>query len=298
VAEETHDHLVIPTSACTHQAFVGGLRTSGGTTDAAHQEAVQSPDPPGRVHLPPAAVLAMLPSATPAPQQAPPLPKGLLGPVIALWEEALPPEVLSATGASLAMPSEVNREPFIRGCEKFVKVLDTLGGNMGSYLQKDVVALKESTANPAEVGYRAWIITELPVHGPSFKSYVDKSAFMGNLWIGWTLEFFVEFLAEMQHSGKEPLTSARNAYQKTLCLHHSMMQRSMFNGALLQLPERGEMYECLRGENVASPADIERELGAFVRVGRPLVKFCLTLNSELDQMVQAERRKIQSRRGR
>mmetsp|Transcript_11917 Transcript_11917/g.23136 ORF Transcript_11917/g.23136 Transcript_11917/m.23136 type:complete len:537 (-) Transcript_11917:42-1652(-) len=312
VAEESEHHLEIPTSTSAHPGFAaaphiaavpttpaaarqGGTAKLPATVDPVHQEAFRS-HPLGQGRLLPAAVPATPPASIPRPPsvQAPstPLPSGMLGPVIALWEEALPPEVASGTG-TLTMPSEVTKEPFIRGLDIFSKVLDKLEGGkqMGDGLRGNITKLKESKANPAEEGYRAWIITELPVHGVNgFKEYVDKSAFMANLWIGLSLEFFVEFLA-LVHSGEDTRKSSETAYKKTLYKQHNFFQRQLFNGAMSAMPKRSECLRRLQGESDAGQADIERELGAFVRVGRPLVKFSRTLNDELDKMLQDERRR-------
>merc|ERR1712060_578627 len=61
--------------------------------------------------------------------------------------------------------------------------------------------LRRSKADANLTGYKEWLLSELPVHGPSYKEYVDDSAWMANLWIGWTLEFFVEMFAKL-HGGR------------------------------------------------------------------------------------------------
>jgi len=92
---------------------------------------------------------------------------------------------------------DVDREHLMRGFEELIVLLDAISeGRIGCYLTDNVHKLRTSQASAAETSYRPWLISELPVHAAAgYKGYVDKSAWMANLWNSWTLEFFVEFFA-------------------------------------------------------------------------------------------------------
>lgn len=200
-------------------------------------------------------------------------------PIVAKFELAV-----SGEAAELA---EASREPFISGLEALVQALDKMGGNMGSYLQTNITKLRNSKADASKTGYKEWLLSELPVHGATgYKGYVDDSAWMGNLWMAWTLEFFVEFFA-LLHKGKDTKSSVDGAYRKSLYNHHNFFQRTTFTAAVTQIPAREQLCKSLQG--VASDAEVQRHMGDFVALGRRLVKFSLQMNETLDKRMQAER---------
>merc|ERR1719401_1723904 len=130
---------------------------------------------------------------------------------------------------------------------------------MGSHIEGNVQKLRKSKADPNKEGYRDWLLSELPVHeATGYKEYVDESAWMANLWIGWTLEFFVEFFAAL-HDGKDTKQSVDLAYKNTLYNHHNFFQRTAFMTAVRQLPSRDDIFAKLKGPG--SPADVQRDLG-------------------------------------
>lgn len=218
-------------------------------------------------------------AASPAP--LPPRRAGLLGPTVRNFEQAL-------AGSGAEPPSEVRRAPLLDGLEAYASALDAMGGNMGSYLVANTKKLRASKADPAEEGYRAWALSELPVHERNgYKGYVDDSAWMANLWVGRTLEFFVELFAQLS-GGAESGAAAEAAYRQTLQNHHSWPQRAAFTMAIKQLPGRQQILARLQGG--AEPGDAERDISEFVALGRPIASFCLQLNEELDTRLQAERR--------
>merc|ERR1719235_43546 len=110
---------------------------------------------------------------------------------------------------------------------------------------------------------------------------------MANLWIGRILEFFVEMFALIEE-GKETKTSFDESYKQTLSKHHNMLQRGGFTQAKYQLPNREQILESLRGDAGTSiaQADILKQLADFVAIGRPVFRFCLKMNDDLDQRLQ------------
>merc|ERR1719221_693727 len=114
---------------------------------------------------------------------------------------------------------------------------------MGDHLLSNTEKLRRSKASKGESSYGPWLLSELPVHAANgYKGYVDDSAWMANLWIGWSMEFFVEMFAEI-HEGQETKAAVDAAYRKTLCNHHNFFQRAAFNTAVKSLPPRDKMME-------------------------------------------------------
>uniref|UniRef100_A0A7S3SRW2 Glycolipid transfer protein domain-containing protein n=1 Tax=Strombidinopsis acuminata TaxID=141414 RepID=A0A7S3SRW2_9SPIT len=160
---------------------------------------------------------------------------------------------------------------------------------MGSYLLLNTKKLRASKASPEIPNYRAWCLSELPVHAATgYKSYVDDSAWMANLWLGWTMEFFVEMFA-LLHEGRDTKASVEIAYKQTLEQHHNFFQRTAFQQAVKQLPVRQKMIAALQGSSAKS-LDVVRDMGDFVAFGRPIVRFCLQLNEELSSRMTEERK--------
>jgi len=206
----------------------------------------------------------------------------LLWPVVERFESAIGPA--GAAGEA----KEVQREPFVDGLQEYATLLDKMGGSMGSYLETNIKKLRNSKADKGKQGYRDWLLSELPVHeAKGYREYVDDSAWMANLWLGWTLEFFVEFFALLSE-GKETKQSADAAYRSTLYAHHNFFQRNAFMAAVGRLPKREDLLASFKG--AASLRDTERDLASFVALGRPIVKFCLRTNDMLDKRLQEERK--------
>lgn len=206
----------------------------------------------------------------------------LLGPVVQLLEAA------SLPGGTTKLAADCRRGPFIEGVEVYAKVLDRLGGSMGSYLEANTKKLRNSKATCMDESYRAWLLSEVPMHvAKGYSGYIDDSAFMGNLWIGWLLEFFVEFFALLDQ-GKETRESAETAYKQTLREHHNWIQSTGFNQAVKRLPARKQLFKELQGE-AASIADVERDVGKFVALARPLVALSLKVNDEIGKRIIQEK---------
>ncbi|CAK0846680.1 unnamed protein product [Prorocentrum cordatum] len=261
-----------------------GVTCSGGGGCPSAAPAAPPAAPSATLAAAPAAPAAAAGAATdnPAPP-APPAPRkaGLLGPTVRNFERAL-------EGRGAGTPREVRRAPLLDGLEAYASALDAMGGNMGAYLVANTKKLRASKADPGEGGYRAWALSELPVHERNgYKGYVDDSAWMANLWVGRMLEFFVELFAQLS-GGAETGTAAEVAYRQTLQNHHSFLQRAAFTQAIKQLPDRRHILARLKGG--AELCDAERDISEFVALGRPIAGFCLRLNEELDARLQAERR--------
>lgn len=180
---------------------------------------------------------------------------------------------------------EVQRTPFVEGLDALADALDKVGGNMGSYLKANTTKLRKSKAASSEESYHEWLLTELPTHAvTNFKDYADDSAWMANLWIGWTLEFFVVWFALLQ-DGKDMKTSFDMAYKQTLQHHHSFFQRTAFTSAARRLPSRENFFRVLGDE-----PDVARDVANFVAIGGPIVRFCSRINDEVSSLLQEERR--------
>lgn len=231
----------------------------------------------GSYHFPPAA-------ATPGVARAPVFTPGPVGEVTCLFEQALSPFGQDQTEAI-----HLNRTPFFQGVDKFAALLDSLGGRMGSYLTSNMAKFRNSKATPSEENFETWMVSELPTHGPSYKGFVDNSAWMANLWIGWTLEFFVEMLALLAE-GSETRASVNTAYNNTLYNHHNFIQRTLFNQAIKAMPARAEILEKLRSP-APDGADAVEELLGFVRVARPIYRYCLEVNTRVCDLMAETRKK-------
>jgi len=221
-------------------------------------------------------------SSNPTSQQEKSLPRasGILGLVIHGFRVAT---VLGPAGDV----TEVHRSPFIDSLEICAGALDKMGASMGNCLRTNTKKLRASKADAAEASYRSWLLSELPVHATTgFKNYADASAWMANLWIGWSLEFVVEMFALLQ-KGDEAKTAFEKAYRRTLSTHHNFFQRTAFNTAVRGIPSRKAVFEQLRGDSEVSC--VLEDMAAFLALGRPLVKFCLQVNVELETRMQAAR---------
>lgn len=213
--------------------------------------------------------------------------ESLLAPIVVRFQAAVgsPGAKLSAQGEL----TEAAKEPFISGLEALAVSLDKLPGNMGSYLVGNIKKLRASKADSSICGYREWLLSELPVHAATgYKGYVDDSAWMGNLWIGWQMEFFVEFFGCLVEEQKDTKAAVDSAYKKSLYNHHNYLQRMTFTAAVTQIPRREKVMQLLKG--TGTPEETEQDMKEFVKFGRSLVRFCLNTNTELDQRMQAERK--------
>jgi len=189
-------------------------------------------------------------------------------------------EFEAAVRGSKTIVRDIDRAAFVNGLEEYARILDRIVAGMGSYLATNIKKLQNSKADSDQAGYRDWLITELPLHkATGYREYVDDSAWMANLWIGWALEFCVEMFAEIQ-SGKGTTQSVEQAYHRTLHGHHNFFQRAAFVALVKKLPCREQLLELLSGSGGAS--DVLRDMEHLVASGRLLVKFCLQVNDELD----------------
>jgi len=220
-------------------------------------------------------------------------------PVIVAQKSGKMAPVLQALEAAVKLDgfgraSEVMKDPLIDGLEAYAVVLECISGKLGASFVSNSKKLRSSKASPSEKSYRPWLLSELHVHKANgYKGYVDDSAWMGNLWIGWTLEFFVEMFALLK-DGSETKPSVDAAYSKTLYNHHGFVQRTAFQAAVKNLPTQRGIIQKLSGD--ASESDVLRELDMFVKFGRPLAKFCIDVNQELDNRMKEEQKVYSGRR--
>mmetsp|Transcript_59914 Transcript_59914/g.129924 ORF Transcript_59914/g.129924 Transcript_59914/m.129924 type:complete len:342 (-) Transcript_59914:78-1103(-) len=258
--------------------------SAAGSATGLHPQApaaAETPEAPvGRVGSTASAASAA-PAAPATPGQQPQTAGGLLDPVVSNFQSAL------VTGSDAA-GTKLRKVPFFEGLENFAVVLDQLGGSMGSYLLTNTQKLRKSKASKSEEDYREWLLSELPTHAANgYKGYVDNSAWMANLWIGWTMEFFVEFFALLEAS-RDTKKSVDTAYNKTLYNHHHFHERMLFKQAVKALPEYDQLLRRLAGKG--SPQEAASALSAFVTLGRPVYGYCLKMNEELAKLMEAKRK--------
>lgn len=262
---DTCDLAEIPTSPCSQTDNTAAPETMAPLSSSATDVDVSASSPP---------------TAPPVSAHTSLIGSSILGPVVQSFQAALEldkdGEVVHAT-----------RESLIQGFEGYCKVLDKVG-NIGNYLATNTKKLRESKATASETDYEAWMLSELPVHAATkYKEFVDQSAWMGHLWIAWTLEFFVEMFANLS-KGLETVASIDSAYTKTLYAHHNFLQRSAFKAAVKKMPARSKFYTALQGQG--APDDVVRDMMAFVAIGRPLVRYLFKISDVVDKRLQAERK--------
>jgi len=182
------------------------------------------------------------------------------------------------------------KTPLLLGSDGMVDVLNALSKGLGDYLKADLEKVRKSKAPELKDGddYKQWLIGEMPVHAATrYRGYVDDSAFMGQLWVGRQLEFWVEVFAGLK-AGKGTKEAADAAYKGTLKKHHGMMQVAAFTGALKGLPDRKALMAALQGE--AEESDLAADLEDFVSLGRPIAKYMLVLDKEIDGLRAQEQK--------
>lgn len=183
------------------------------------------------------------------------------------------------------------KTPLLLGSDGMVDVLNALSQGIGDYLKADLEKVRKSKAPELKDGgddYKQWLLGEMPVHAATrYRGYVDDSAFMGQLWVGRQLEFWVEVFAGLK-AGKGTKEAADAAYKGTLKKHHGMMQVAAFTGALKGLPDRQALMGVLQGE--AEDADFAADLEDLVSLGRPIAKYMLALDKEIDGLRAQEQK--------
>jgi len=212
----------------------------------------------------------------------PPGNKSLMGPLNIIFSEALS---LGSDGQVVSM----KRSGFVKGMENLTALLDQLSGGMGSYIENNVKKLLNSKASASEEDYQAWMRSELPVHAAAgYKGYVDDSAWMANLWIWWTLEFFVEMFAGVVESTSSMKVCADEAFKKTLYNHQNFFQRTAFTTAMKALPDRNALIAKFQGDE--TPDDVLLDIATFVSLGRPLCSYLGEINGQVDNLLQSEKK--------
>mmetsp|Transcript_5919 Transcript_5919/g.17123 ORF Transcript_5919/g.17123 Transcript_5919/m.17123 type:complete len:350 (+) Transcript_5919:109-1158(+) len=221
----------------------------------------------------------------PSTPQASPRRPSLLTPALLGLEAAVAGHVDVASGRVL----ELDRVPLIEGLVAYAQALDALGGGMGGFLQTNIDKLRKSKADASLIGFREWMLSELPVHAANgYRGYVDDSAWMANLWVWWTMEFFVEFFAQL-YGGLDTKPGADVAYKRTLYNHHNFIQRAAFSSAVGRLPSRQNLLQAIRGDGGAEGPDVLADMSKFVEAGRLVVLFLGQVNSDCDALMKEAR---------
>jgi hypothetical protein len=218
-----------------------------------------------------------------APQEDPPGNKSLVGPSNRSLSEALS---LGSDGRLVSL----NRRGFLEFMDSTTALLDLVsGGSIGSYLQPNIKKMRNSKASASEDNYRAWMLSELPVHAAAgYKGYVDNSAWMANIWTWWTLEFFIELFAGIVESTSSMKVLAAEVHNRTLYNHQNFFQRTAFTTGMKQLPDRNGLLGKLHGEG--TPDDVLRDLATLVSLGRPLITYLGEVNGAVENLLQAEKK--------
>lgn len=161
---------------------------------------------------------------------------------------------------------------------------------MGTHILKNTEKLKKCSHSPGEQVYTKWVMAELHTEmnkKNGYKNYTDDSAFMANLWLAWTMEFFLLMFDLL--ITKETQPAASDAYQKTLKNHHNWFQQTAFTQAVKQLPPKPKLLSMLQGE--ASKTAVDQDLAEFVKTLRPVVQLCLQLQEKCDKAMADQRNK-------
>jgi len=179
--------------------------------------------------------------------------------------------------------------PFFAALEAFAKALAELHRSLPDSLCKNLAMLRRSKA-PKEIEYGCWLQGEVDVHKRHrFAHYAAESAWIGNLWLGRILEFFVEMFALLR-TGEETGACCSLAFKKTLHQHMNIVQRKGFGWAIASVPARAKLLQLLAG--AANVEDALRDLDMFVSLGQRVAKVCLQLNEALDSLRETRRREF------
>lgn len=202
---------------------------------------------------------------------------------------------LSAAAADVGSSGELRdlaRVPFLMAMEAFAVALGRINDKLPSYFLKNTRKLRRSRASTKSWSYRPWILSELPVHVQTTRcrGYADDSAWMANLWLGFTLDFFVEMLA-LLHEGADTKTSTSTAYRKTLYNNLGFVERQAFSVAIACMPAREDLLQRWEADG-AGAEEVTQDVGDLVGFARPIVIYCAKVNKELDQLRQAKAREL------
>lgn len=170
-----------------------------------------------------------------------------------------------------------DRDALIQSFEAFTAVLDKLGG-IGNFISSNTKKMKNAKGEASKTDYREWVLSELHVHAAkNYQDYADPSAGVASIWIGWTLEFFVELFANL-HKGLETLPSIDDAYKNTLMSHHNVFMRKAFMMGVKQKMQ--DVVQDLKGD---------RDVEEFVKIGRHVVAYLKQLHEDVYKRMRAER---------
>lgn len=166
----------------------------------------------------------------------------------------------------------LRRDLFIESLDRMAEALDNFPGGLGSHITVNAVKLRRAECDSSEEYYDPWIHSELPVHvAAGCKGYIDPSAWMANLWLGWIIEFlarFFLFLAEPWRAVADvddPKVSIRcfeAAYKETLSKHHGVVQRGIFLAGAKRMPSRDRCLALLGQTKGQVPASATVETGS------------------------------------
>mmetsp|Transcript_34145 Transcript_34145/g.77922 ORF Transcript_34145/g.77922 Transcript_34145/m.77922 type:complete len:411 (-) Transcript_34145:44-1276(-) len=212
---------------------------------------------------------------------------GLMWPANSLFEQAMSLTVAEVEAGMLPEANALKKAEFVSGLERLAIALDQVGGAMGSYFTTNTQKFRNAEARgfSEAIGYREWLLDEVDLHASKgFKEYVDESAWMGNLWTGWLLEFWTEVFVGL-HKGVETKRSVDEAYEKTLAKHHNLLQRMAFFAAVKTLPNRLVVFDRLSPKREIA----EAEIAALIVLIRVLARFCVDANAEIEALMSQRR---------
>jgi len=201
----------------------------------------------------------------------------VLAPAVCRFEDLLG-KCVAKNGKIVDAP----REEVIDALDCYAEVLNKVGGGMGWHITLNTKKMRKSKTDFSKEMFHEWILTELPAHSPLKDGWQDDSAWMSNRWIGYMLEFFVDFFEELS-TGKDSRPALDAAYQRTLVKHHTFLMRKAFGAATTAIPNREKLVRTLSGEGTEE--DLKDDLCVFVRVCKPFLDFLVQTDADCEKLL-------------
>lgn len=183
------------------------------------------------------------------------------------------------------------REQFHNGLNKLAEALSALGGDLGKYIRQNTDKCWWSPAVKCEDWFcflqHEWDFQR----ANSWGGYVDASCWMGNLWIGWELEFFAEVFERLGESDGDDSISGivQDCCGSTLCNHFSWIQKGGFYSASGNMPRLRSVLANLQGDCSADNdfQMVKIKLKAVAQIGKKLAAISIKINAILDAELSA-----------
>jgi len=207
----------------------------------------------------------------------------LLAPSLYKFEDLLP---LAQQKNGLIV--ELPRDQVIEALDCYAEVLNKIGGGMGWHITLNTKKMRKSKTDKSKDNFHEWILTELPTHEKVKQGWQDDSAWMSNRWIGYMLDFFVEFFEELS-AGQDSKAALDASYQRTLVKHHTFLMRKAFGAATSVIPNREKLMNILQGPS-GSAEDLQNDIVRFVKVIKPFLRFLIQTEKDCERLLEEHRR--------